>query len=352
MKKLLIFYEQLDKPLSGGQIIDFTFIEQIKESELFDISFFLDSDLKSTSIAYYNYYLISHIWSFLKYDVIFINSRCYPRMLFFVLLLRMLFFKGKIITYHHHYNFLVNTGIGKLLHRFFEVLFLKLMTTVIVPSPYTYHLTKKKLNPSRIKYIEIGFENDIRENKCNNPWKWLFVGTVEKRKGVEYLVEVAKILKDKGKEVKIDVVGSMSSIHSQYINYLKELIIKYGLEDNIKLLGRVDDELLKREYETSYGFIFPSLHEGYGMVLVEAMRYGLPIVTFNNSAMPYTVKDGYNGFVVENKNCEQMSDAILKLSEDNKIYAAFHKNAYDYVRDIQTQEEMKKEMRLFIRDLS
>ena len=60
-----------------------------------------------------------------------------------------------------------------------------------------------------IYLLQYFFIPDLRMNSwidfciiCNNPWKWLFVGTVEKRKGVEYLVEVAKILKDKGKEVK------------------------------------------------------------------------------------------------------------------------------------------------------
>lgn len=352
MKKALIIYPQLDIPLSGGQAIDFAFIEQIKESGLFDASYLLDEDIKSSSIAYYNYYTVSHFWRFYKYDLIFINSRYYPRLLLLVILLRLFFFKGNIITYHHHYNFLVNTGLKKLLHRFFELSFLKLMSKVIVPSPYTYHLTQKFLKHSYIKYIEIGFENDVRENKCENPWKWLFVGTIEPRKGIHYLVEVANVLRTKGKAVDFHIVGTLSKIHLQYTDSIKELINKYGLENNIKLLGRVDDESLEKEYETSYGFVFPSLHEGYGMVLVEAMRYGLPVVTFNNSAMPFTVKDGYNGILVENMNCEQMADAIQKLVEYKSYYAELQKNAYDYVRGIQTQHKMREEMNEFVNELS
>lgn len=352
MKKMLIIYPQLDKPLSGGQVIDFEFIKQIKDSALFNVSYLLDADLKSSSIAYYNYYMVSHFWRLYKYDVIFINSRYYPRLLLFVLLLRLFFFKGKIITYHHHYNFLVNTGVRKLIHRFFELSFLRLMTKVIVPSPYTYQLTQKFIKQHRIEYIEIGFENDIKDNKCTNPWKWLFVGTVESRKGVEYLVKVANILKLRNKEIEIHIVGAINNIHLDYINHIKNLINQYGLNKNVKLLGRVDDDTLCGEYETSRGFIFSSLHEGYGMVLIEAMRYGLPIVTFNNSAMPFTVKNEYNGFLIENKNCEQMADAIEKLSEDNKLYRLLQKNSYDYVRDIQSQDKMKEEMKKFIIKLS
>lgn len=349
MTKILIFYPQLDKPLSGGQVIDFDFINQIRESDSFSMSFFQDSDLKSSSILSYNMYLLLHIRLFMKYDVIFMNSRTYPRMFLFVLLLRLLFFKGKIITYHHHYNFLIHKGIKRFVHRFFELSFLRLMSKVIVPSPYTLSLTQKFLKGSQIEYIEIGFDNDIINNKCSNPNQWLFVGTVESRKGVKYLVNVAEILKNRGIEVEFHVVGSLRD--SQYVEELQNSIQIAGLEKNILLLGRLDEESLIKEYETSYGFSFPSLHEGYGMVLVEAMRFGLPIVAFNNSAMPFSVKNNYNGLIVENKNISQMADAIELLLNDKTLHDSLKSGAYEYVRGIKTHREMIDEMKQFIKEL-
>lgn len=348
MKSILVFYPQLDKPLSGGQVIDFEFINQIKESGRFSMSYFQDSDLKSSSILSYNLYLLQHARQFMKYDVIFLNSRTYPRMFLFVFLLRILFFKGIIITYHHHYNYLIHRGIKKIVHKTFELSFLRLMTNVIVPSPFTLQLTRSIINDSKIKYIEIGFDNNIKENKCMNPYKWLFVGTVEARKGVEYLIEIANMLK---KEINIEfnIVGSLSD--TRYVDNIKNKIRLYGLEKQVLLLGRIDDESLMHEYESSYGFVFPSLHEGYGMVLIEAMRYGLPVVAFDNSAMPFTVMNNYNGILIENKNLSQMSYTIRKLIEDKKRYKEMQHNAYNTVRKIKTYGQMIGDMRKYIEEL-
>lgn len=349
MKSILVFYPQLDKPLSGGQVIDFEFINQIRTSGLFSMSFFQDSDLKSSSIFSYNFYLLLHVRQFLKYDVIFMNSRPYPRMFLFVLLLRILFFRGKLITYHHHYNYLIHKGFKRIVHKTFELSFLKLMNNVIVPSPYTFQLTRSFINDSKIKYIEIGFDNDIKENKCTNPYKWLFVGTVESRKGVDNLIKIADILRDKRINIEFDIVGSLSD--TIYVDKMKNEIRLYGLEKHISLLGRIDDESLKHEYETSYGFIFPSLHEGYGMVLIEAMRYGLPVIAFDNSAMPYTIKNFYNGILVEDKNFIKMGDMICKLIEDKETYNKMQMNAYDTVRKIKTHSHMIEDMKKYIEEL-
>ena len=349
MKKILIFYPQLDRPLSGGQVIDFEFIQQIRNSNRFEVSYFLDKNLKSPSILSYNKYLLSHLRLFINYDVIFMNSRMYPRMFLFVLLLRILRFKGNLITYHHHYNFLVNKGLSRFIHKTFEVSFLKLMSKVIVPSPYTYSISKAFIKERSIKYLEIGFDTDLKINTCINPRKWLFVGTVESRKGIGFLIEVANILKKNGVDIEIHVVGSLRD--TLYVEKLKMMIKEHQLDNNILLMGRLDDESLAAEYQTSRGFVFPSLHEGYGMVLIEAMSYGLPVVAFNNSAMPFTIKNHYNGIMVENKNVGKMAEAIKTIIQDDKLYCLLKDNAYQYVRGVKTQSEMRNEMKCFVAEL-
>lgn len=63
-----------------------------------------------------------------------------------------------------------------------------------------------------------------------------------------------------------------------------------GLEDVVSFSGRVSDEELRNYYSKAYCFVLPSLLEGYGMVLIEAMSYGLPVIAFNNSAIPFTLR--------------------------------------------------------------
>lgn len=79
------------------------------------------------------------------------------------------------------------------------------------------------------------------------------------------------------------------------------LVHLYGLEDVVTFVGRISDEELKSYYSRAYCFVFPSLLEGYGMVLIEAMSYGLPVIAFDNSAIPFTVKNDRNGILVRIK---------------------------------------------------
>lgn len=96
--------------------------------------------------------------------------------------------------------------------------------------------------------------------------------------------------KQERKNIHLDVVGNISS--KNYYNKLRILVSENGLEDVVSFSGRVSDEELRNYYSKAYCFVLPSLLEGYGMVLIEAMSYGLPVIAFNNSAIPFTLKDG------------------------------------------------------------
>ena len=75
-------------------------------------------------------------------------------------------------------------------------------------------------------------------------------------------------------------------------------------------------------------FVFPSLWEGFGMVLIEAMYNRLPIVATNAGAIPYLVKDGENGILVPVKDPEQLAKSIKKLIESPELRRSFAKSNY------------------------
>jgi glycosyltransferase involved in cell wall biosynthesis len=107
-----------------------------------------------------------------------------------------------------------------------------------------------------------------------------------------------------------------------YYDNLKHQISTAGLTDNVNFRGRVSDEILAECYQKAEIFTFPSLLEGYGIVLIEAFNNGLPIICFDNTAMPYTVKDGVNGFVAKNKEidvCDVEYADLLPLLKENSF---------------------------------
>lgn len=342
MKSFLVFYSQLDTPLTGGQVIDFDFIHQVELSNKFAVSYFLDSDMKSTTNIAYNLYLLTHVVNFLRYDIIFMNSRTYPRMLLFVLLLKFLCYKGKIITYHHHYNFETSYGWRKNVHKLSELLFLRCMSEILIPSPFVLDLTKKYIPKAKTIFIPIGFTK-----LCDKPrftdreLNIVCVGNIDRRKRTHHIVEIANLLRNKYPNIKYDIVGGI--LDSEYNSEIEMLISKYQLEGVVKLHGRVSDDILSSIYKKALLFVFPSSYEGYGMVLVEAMSYGLPIIAYRNSAIPYTVKDEYNGLLVDDGNYYQMANAIKNLLEGKSI-SVLRDNCLSYINDLPSISDMRDKM--------
>lgn len=349
-KHIIIIYPQLDMVGSGGQVIDFYFIQQLLNLKKFFYSYLLDKDVPSKSRLGYIYYTLCHLKEIGRNDIIFTNSRLYTTLFPCFLLLRLFYRNTKIITYHHHFNYYTRAGILRYIHKFFELNFLKTIDTIIIPSPYVRDEMKKNLPKANIQYIEIGFDPNTRfEEKKSKTNNLLYVGTVELRKRVHHLVSLAKFFKEQNIDFHINIVGVLSEV--KYVASVQNMITDYQLQGYVSLLGRVDDKELDVLYKESDVFVFPSSHEGYGMVLVEALSYGLPIVAFNNSAMPYTIKNNYNGLLAFDNDIEDFCHKVKELLTDECLWRKLSHNAYQSALKVPTLQHMKDEMKQFIEGL-
>ena len=111
-------------------------------------------------------------------------------------------------------------------------------------------------------------------------------------------------------------------------------------------MGRISDEEKKKLYSESKVLLFPSQNEGYGWVLVEAMSYGMPVVAFNNTAIPYTVNND-NGAIVENKNIREMSFRLSEIIDDSDLYKRLVYGAYKTVESLPNVEDIDLEYEQF-----
>ena len=127
-----------------------------------------------------------------------------------------------------------------------------------------------------------------------------------------------------------------------YYRSLKEYIIEHGIEDKVIFEGRVSDERLNWLYENALLFLFPSLLEGYGWVMIEAMGRGVPVVAFNNSAMPYTVKDRVNGLLISNKNSDEMAEKVCEIISNKEELLRLQKGALKTYNDVPNQIDLNK----------
>lgn len=344
---VLVIYPQLDNPKTGGQVYDSRFLDLLKRaytgnrySELLDASF---KHVYAGSLGYE----IAYLWKYRqisRYNTLITNSRLYPRLLCLFLLLR-LFSSCRLVVIHHHFNFLAQKGIKKYIHKFLELLFLKMADRTIVPSPYIRDLMRKYCPDNQISYIEIPFKNKEATvvRRGNVVPQLLFVGTIEPRKGVMCLCKMADCLVKNGIKFNLTIAGRIPD-GSSYYQMLKAYIESHQLSSYISFAGRVSNECLQSLYQDADIFVFPSFHEGYGMVLLEAMSYALPVVAFNNSAIPYTVREQENGLLANNGDIQDLSAKVALLLTDCVLREKLAEGAVKTYNNSHTVVEFEKEV--------
>lgn len=350
---ILIIYHQLDEAKTGGMVYDFQFIKTLKKfcgntrcDELVDAS--LSERLKG-NLSYEIAYLKKRS-QISKYNTIFTNSRLYPRLLGVFMFLNM-FSKSRLIVFHHHFNFLTEKGFIKYIHKVAELLFLRMADIIVIPSPYIRDLMKKYCPRKQIAYLEIPFKT--REAVClpkeNTIPQLLFVGTVEQRKGIIHLMEAANQLVQKNIKFHLTIAGNIPA-RSSYYQMVADYTQKNRLEEYITFTGRVSDEQLQTLYRQADIFVFPSLHEGYGIVLLEAMSYGLPVIAFDNSAMPYTIRDMGNGLLAKNTDSKDFATKIALLLSDKALYNQLAQGAADTYNNSHSLAQFENEVADFVKD--
>jgi glycosyltransferase involved in cell wall biosynthesis len=134
---------------------------------------------------------------------------------------------------------------------------------------------------------------------------------LSRRKGLEYLL---RALPGVGKGAKLLIVGDGVERKN-----LAALAAELGISDRVVFAGPVPNEKLIDYYNLADIFVLPSLHEGMGIVFLEAMACGLPVVTTRIGGMTDFVKDGETGLLVDPQNSEQLVVALSKLMGDKRL---------------------------------
>lgn len=162
-------------------------------------------------------------------------------------------------------------------------------------------------------------ENNIVAHPITDKFKILFVGRHIERKGICYLIEASKFLPANRFEIRIVGTGDLTE---QLKAQLAELDSSNAAHCPVVFTGKLSPEELENEYRTANVFTLPAIvdhkgdTEGLGVVLIEAMELGLPIVASNVGGIPDVVVDGESGILVPEKNPEALADAFKRIAEN------------------------------------
>ena len=223
-----------------------------------------------------------------------------------------------------------------LLLRFFSpdlYLMKRVRKSVVLNESLKEKLIEKGIEEGKLEVIPNGVNVDdfnlskeeierVKEKYELNETTVMFSGTVTPRKGVEYLVKAAEILKENN--VLFLIVGNIN-LDREYANKVMEYAKLRNLK--VRFTGFVPYEDLKALYSTCDIFVLPSLEEGFGVVLTEAMASGKPLIGSNVGGIPAQIKDGWNGFLVEPGNEKQLAEKIRYLIDNSEERERMGKNS-------------------------
>jgi phosphatidyl-myo-inositol alpha-mannosyltransferase len=143
----------------------------------------------------------------------------------------------------------------------------------------------------------------------------LFVGRLEKRKGLEYLLKAYHLLKPDHPDCRLIIVGPGTRMRGKF----EKSMAQYNLPD-VVFTGNVDYRELPRYYRTADIFCAPATgHESFGIVLLEAMATGKPVVASNISGYASVISDGADGLLVPPKQEVPLAQAISRLMRDPSL---------------------------------
>lgn len=286
---------------------------------------------------------LKHLSRFKTGDLVFWGDTSFMYHFFLAAFAHLFKHLNSFIIIHHYIQFPHNIR-GRLL-QLFQKWYIELCGTIVVPSPYTLNSTRQLFPRKKVLYIPLPFEKKYEPSKDYRTGNLLYVGTIEERKGLLYLIEALSIFHQRkpNQHISLSIVGKV--VDNKYSNLLQSRIEEYALSDMVVFRGRVSNEELELLYSQAEVFTFPSLLEGYGIVLVEALNRGVPIIAFNNSAMPYTIKNGCNGLLAENKNAVSFAEKMCLLIGNKALHTKLQDGIRESVAELKTQEDFEEGIR-------
>lgn len=331
MTKILMQYNRWGKVITGGHVYEDNLFRWLKEDGVEIDRRSADAGMSRMLKLFYPLVHLRLLRHMRDYDLIVFNSVCAPYFLPLLWALRLTTRK-KTVAIHHHFMNNEFKGLKHYFYRFWEHTFLKSAHVILTPSPYILSLCQQHFPRKKAICLPIPFTTDEILNARPQKGALVYVGTVEPRKGLVYLIEALTELKKRGHDYTLTIIGK--TIDAGYKTTLDRMITDADIK--VRFTGFIDMDEKKEILSAADVFVFPSMLEGYGMVLCEAMACGLPVVCFDNSAMPFTVHSGDNGILVPNKDSMQFADAVERIVEDRTLREKLSKGARSYAATLLT----------------
>lgn len=169
----------------------------------------------------------------------------------------------------------------------------------------------------------------------------LYVGRLGQEKSVDFLLKAFKQIHYKDPAINLVLIGD-----GPEKNNLKQLAERLNIEKNIYFTGLINQEEMGKAYSDAEIFVFASTTETQGMVILEALASGLPVVAVNDAVYDGVIKDKTNGVLVDN-DPEQFAKACLKILSSASYRKKLSENAIDSMQNFSLSATAKSFEKLY-----
>ncbi|TRZ46022.1 glycosyltransferase family 4 protein [Robertkochia solimangrovi] len=231
--------------------------------------------------------------------------------------------KRRIVTIHdvYHLRFADELSwIKKWYAKLFYNLAIRLSDTIITVSEFSKsEINSLIIHDKDINVIHNGFETlesgEIIEDKVYLEKYLLYVGNIKPHKNLEVLIEGFKLFKEnfgKYEDLSLKIIGRDDN--DEYSQYIKKSI---SSNNDIEMIGYVSNERLVQLYKGATIFILPSKYEGFGIPILEAFSYQIPVISSNAASLPEV--GGNAVLYFKSDSPENLAGQLLKLVSNNKL---------------------------------
>jgi len=168
----------------------------------------------------------------------------------------------------------------------------------------------------------------------------LFVGRIEPLKGIDKLIQAISIIQKNGELLccphNLVIIGGEPNAKHEDMNAemarLQDMVEDLGIENLVIFLGKQDQQMLPYYYSASEIVVMPSHYESFGMVALEAMACGTPVVASQVGGLAFLVRDGETGFVVPGNDVQMLAKRIIELIKDKELRNKLGSKSAEYAK--------------------